>query len=652
MAGFGGLGGFGSGLGGSEFPDILTALGTALLSSPRDAPFASLPQTLALATQSGRQRQSDAALGLALTKAGVDPQAAATLALNPTAAALTISQQNLTNTNRLREQALRGVQSGGLLPPGAAPVSASPPVPTGTSSEIERRFLSPFAGLGLTNPVGLAAIGAYGQAESGFSPKRANAEWNDPSESGTPGTAGGIMSWRGDRLQNLYKFAEERGEARGNISPETQAAFLAHEDPTLIKSLQAARTPEEANSILAGKWRFAGYNRLGGENAYRLALTKTYLGRPGYAVGDMSDAPPGTPNDSAGAPTAPYNVAAGPGAKIPVPTQVTKLPEPVQAGGSNQTKVWAANQMQRGLAMMLYSNGDKGLEAAGQKMWEVGAKYAEPTEIERQVQAAFPNDPVRQREAMQSALDKRPELQKNIDYAYGGSPNDTPQVRAARERLKATLPDMRPEIVKAGEAAQDFPGLVKSGIEAKGAEKQADTEAAARGEFAKAATNSAEAATALQGAIKRASGHLENVVKLGGYGPWAAGRVGRFVDQAMGGLGPGGAPQQEAEVERQHFDAAMATVRNAVTAARARASGDRQVSNLDRVLLGVDLPILTSSSPEVAREGFKQLQSDINRAVELDKKFGLYRGEQRAGEPITDAPAGTTRSGVKWSISP
>jgi hypothetical protein len=45
MAGFGGLGGFGSGLGGPEFPDILTALGTALLSSPRDAPFANLALT-------------------------------------------------------------------------------------------------------------------------------------------------------------------------------------------------------------------------------------------------------------------------------------------------------------------------------------------------------------------------------------------------------------------------------------------------------------------------------------------------------------------------------------------------------------------------------------------------------------------------------
>lgn len=171
----------------------------------------------------------------------------------------------------------------GILGGGAAPSvssgTAAPSAAVGNPNEIETRFVNTVKQAGLTNPVGLAAVAAYGRAESGFSPQNVNRSWNDPSESGQAGTAGGIMSWRAERLQNLQNFARQRGEAQPSV--ETQAMFLAQEDPTLIPKLQAAQSPQEANQIMANAWRFAGYNRLGGENARRLALTQHYAQRFG-----------------------------------------------------------------------------------------------------------------------------------------------------------------------------------------------------------------------------------------------------------------------------------------------------------------------------------------------------------------------------------
>jgi hypothetical protein len=148
--------------------------------------------------------------------------------------------------------------------------------PIGNPSDIESRFIGGVRQAGLTNPYGLGAVAATGRAESGFSPRNANRTWSDPSESGQAGTAGGIMSWRADRLQNLYRFAQKKGEQPGNISPETQAAFLASEDPTLIPRLNAAQSPQEASQIMANAWRFAGFNRQGGEAARRQAMTQQY----------------------------------------------------------------------------------------------------------------------------------------------------------------------------------------------------------------------------------------------------------------------------------------------------------------------------------------------------------------------------------------
>lgn len=136
---------------------------------------------------------------------------------------------------------------------------------------------------GLTNPYGLAAVAATGRAESGWSAGNANRTWSDPSESGQAGTAGGILSWRGPRYQALA--------ATGDLSPEGQARFFLQENPQLIAQLNNAKSPEEAADIMANAWKFAGYNRQGGEAERRRALARNY-----YAQ-EFS----GQPNDAASA---------------------------------------------------------------------------------------------------------------------------------------------------------------------------------------------------------------------------------------------------------------------------------------------------------------------------------------------------------------
>jgi len=121
----------------------------------------------------------------------------------------------------------------------------------------------------VTNPYALAAIAATGKAESGFSPKNAMRTWSDPSESGQAGTAGGIMSWRGPRYQALA--------ATGDLSPQGQAKFFLGENPQLIQALQSAKSVEEAQSLMNNAWKFAGYNRPGGEAARRLAAAQGFL---------------------------------------------------------------------------------------------------------------------------------------------------------------------------------------------------------------------------------------------------------------------------------------------------------------------------------------------------------------------------------------
>jgi hypothetical protein len=127
----------------------------------------------------------------------------------------------------------------------------------------------------VTNPYGLAAVAATGRAESGWSAGNANRTWSDPSQSGSPGTAGGVMSWRGPRLANLQSYAASKGE-QGNGSPQTQGEFLLQENPQLIDQLNNASSPEDAANIMAGAWKFAGYDQQGGEAARRRAMAVNY----------------------------------------------------------------------------------------------------------------------------------------------------------------------------------------------------------------------------------------------------------------------------------------------------------------------------------------------------------------------------------------
>ncbi|WP_234913761.1 phage tail tip lysozyme [Sinorhizobium medicae] len=128
----------------------------------------------------------------------------------------------------------------------------------------------------ITNPFGLAAVAATGKAESSFSPGNVNRTWSDPSQSGDPGTAGGIMSWRGPRLEKLQAFAAKKGE-QGNGSPQTQAEFLLQEDPNLVTALNNAKSTEEAQQSMNNAWKFAGYNQPGGEAANRLGYANAFL---------------------------------------------------------------------------------------------------------------------------------------------------------------------------------------------------------------------------------------------------------------------------------------------------------------------------------------------------------------------------------------
>lgn len=169
----------------------------------------------------------------------------------------------------------RAALTGGTAAPDSSDAAATP----GTggldpNNPVYSNFMSTVQQGGVTNPYALAAIASTGHAESRFDPNNANRTWSDPSVSGKPGTAGGVMSWRGDRLNNLYQFAAQRGEKPGSISPQTQAEFFLSEDPSLIQSLQQAKSASEAQALMNNAWRFANYDKPGGEAARRTTFAQ------------------------------------------------------------------------------------------------------------------------------------------------------------------------------------------------------------------------------------------------------------------------------------------------------------------------------------------------------------------------------------------
>ncbi|MEY9782267.1 phage tail tip lysozyme [Sinorhizobium fredii] len=165
------------------------------------------------------------------------------------------------------------VSASSMLSPGAKPAAAGDVDMSG--NDIYSSFMDTVDNT-IKNPFGLAAVAATGKAESSFSPGNVNRTWSDPSQSGDPGTAGGIMSWRGDRLANLQAYAAKKGE-QGNGSPQTQAEFLLQEDPNLITALNGAKSTEEAQQIINQAWKFAGWNQPGGEAAERLGYANAFL---------------------------------------------------------------------------------------------------------------------------------------------------------------------------------------------------------------------------------------------------------------------------------------------------------------------------------------------------------------------------------------
>ncbi|PST19717.1 hypothetical protein C7U61_14590 [Rhizobium sp. JAB6] len=194
-----------------------------------------------------------------------------------------------------------------------APVQGSAAV--GSPNDIQNQFINTVRSGGLTNPYGLAAVAATGRAESSWDPSKVNAAWPDPSQGGAPGTAGGILSWRNERLANLRNFAQSQGADPSNISPELQAKFFLQEDPTLIQRLNAAKSPQEAASIMANAWKFAGYDQPGGEAARRAAMAQNY-----YANQFANAQPP------AAAPAGPTQVASlDPSIGLPAPGAAAEI---------------------------------------------------------------------------------------------------------------------------------------------------------------------------------------------------------------------------------------------------------------------------------------------------------------------------------------
>ncbi|MBB2964069.1 hypothetical protein [Methylobacterium sp. R2-1] len=183
-----------------------------------------------------------------------------------------------------------GAPAGGAVAP-VAPSSTPAALPSfaggggapmrvpGNGGEIETRFVDALKSGGLTNPYGLAAMAAYAGRESGYKPGNITGSWSDPSESGQPGTSGGILSWRGDRFANMRRLT-----AGAKDPVAAQATFALTESPELTLALQNAKSPEEANQLMARAWKFAGYNRPGGEFAARLGSTREYLARLGGAA--------------------------------------------------------------------------------------------------------------------------------------------------------------------------------------------------------------------------------------------------------------------------------------------------------------------------------------------------------------------------------
>lgn len=117
-----------------------------------------------------------------------------------------------------------------------------------------------------------AAVLAHAQNESGFDPSAFN-----PNDVGKP--SGGLFQWRGDRLDGLKNYAQQRNLDPNNASTQLDYFFyeLGHNESAAGNALRTANSAEEANRAMSSFERFAGWNTGGNEFYERLAGTKQYL---------------------------------------------------------------------------------------------------------------------------------------------------------------------------------------------------------------------------------------------------------------------------------------------------------------------------------------------------------------------------------------
>lgn len=134
---------------------------------------------------------------------------------------------------------------------------------------------SPDQGIpGLSNPYAVAAMMATATHESAFAPANVYGTWNDPSEKGVAGKSGGAMSWRDARYSNMQAFGAKMGDNPDHVSPRNQALFALTEDKDLIQKLENSKDAAEAQQHMNNAWRFAGYDKAGGEAADRIATAQ------------------------------------------------------------------------------------------------------------------------------------------------------------------------------------------------------------------------------------------------------------------------------------------------------------------------------------------------------------------------------------------
>jgi hypothetical protein len=185
---------------------------------------------------------------------------------------------------------------------------------------------------GITNPYGLAAVAATGKRESGFSPGNVYRQWSDPSQSGQAGTAGGIMSWRAERLGAMRDFVAKNGGDPNRPSPQLQAQFFLSEDPGLVQRLNAAKSPEEAQELMNGAWKFAGYDDP--NNPERNARIQTARSYAGQFAGQQQPVQMAAADPAAGNATPTMTDATSSG--VPVPTSRDSIVQAMAAQPQQQ----------------------------------------------------------------------------------------------------------------------------------------------------------------------------------------------------------------------------------------------------------------------------------------------------------------------------